>query len=186
MREPLVTQRCNALIGLFQDNSSVSVYALRRHAIYVLFLHVLLPILIGGGIYSLWRSKTLLVFAWYRWAGLYESLLAFRSEVVGARHFIPGPLLYSLPDALWVYSFTALMQFVWFWQPRSGGRLFWALLPVSLAVGCEIGQFFRVIPGTFDWVDLAAYVAAWVTASASVNLLMRTTANAPATRSYQV
>jgi hypothetical protein len=93
LREPLVTQRCNALIGLFQYNLSVSVYALRRRAIAILFFNVLLPVLVGGGIYSLWRSKALLVFDWYRWAGLYAPLLAFRSEVVGARHFIPDPVL---------------------------------------------------------------------------------------------
>lgn len=130
--------------------------------------HVTLPVLVGGAIYSLWRSKTLLVFTWYKWVGLETPLLALRADAAGIKHLLWRPILYSLPDALWVYSFTALMKYLWVYEPESYGRRFWTLLPLLLGIGGEIGQFFKIVPGTFDLMDILAYVVAWTAASISV------------------
>lgn len=129
-----------------------------------LFWHVCIPIMVGAGIYSLWRSKRVLVFTWYGWLGLQAPLLALRTSLAGVRHLLPDFVLYSLPDALWVYSFTFLMQSVWFRRSRSYGRTFWILLPVLLGVGGEVGQLLKVVPGTFDLMDIASYIAAWAMA----------------------
>lgn len=136
----------------------------------VLLCHVGLPIVIGAGIYTLWRSKRLLVFTWYGWLGLHTQLLTLRANVASVRHLLPDFVLYSLPDALWVYSFTFLMQAVWFRHSLSYGRIFWTFLPVSLAVGAEIGQLLKVVPGTFDFMDVAGYVVAWVAASTAIRI----------------
>jgi len=138
-----------------------------------LIWHVCFPIMLGAGIYSLWRSKRLLVFTWYGWLGLYAPLLALRAKLAGVRHFLPDFVLYSLPDALWVYSFTFLMQSVWFLHPKSYGRTFWILLPVSLAVGAEVGQLLKIVPGTFDLMDIAGYVAAWAAATMFIKTCCR-------------
>jgi hypothetical protein len=130
-----------------------------------LFWHVCFPIMIGAAIYSLWRSDRLLVFTWYGWLGLKEPLLTLRANLAGVRHFLPDFVLYSLPDALWVYSFTYLMELVWFRHSRSFGQTFWILLPVSLAVGAEVGQLIKVVPGTFDLMDIGGYIAAWAAAT---------------------
>jgi hypothetical protein len=143
---------------------------LTRHvATAFFFVHVAFPIFCGTAIYSLWRSKTLLVFTWYRWADIYAPIMSLRSHVSGFRHLVPGPILFSLPDALWVYSFTAFIQYLWAEQPKCYAKTLWPLLPVALACGAEIGQLFAVVPGTFDPVDLIAYVVAWKAASISVN-----------------
>lgn len=152
-----------------------------RLAAVFFIVDVVLPVLIGAGIYSLWRSKTLLVFSWYQWAGLYTWLSTLRAHVAGMKHFIPSALLYSLPDALWVYSFTALLQYLWFEHPRCYERTCWTFLPAFLAVGAEIGQFFKIVPGTFDPLDILAYIAAWIVALISVGSL-RTKANNYSTR----
>lgn len=144
----------------------------RRFASGFLFAHVLLPVLIGGVIYSLWRSKTLLVFAFYRWIGLDEPVQALRLQLASFKHLIPGPVLYSLPDGLWVYAFTSLMGFIWFRVPRSSAKLLWTLLPVSMAMGAEIGQGFRLVPGTFDWSDMLSYLIAWALATVSVQMFL--------------
>jgi len=141
----------------------------RHFAAAFFFVHVAFPIFCGAAIYSMWRSKTLLVFTWYRWADFYTPIMSLRSHVSGVRHLVPGPILYSLPDALWVYSFTAFIQYLWAKQPRGYGKTLWPLLPVALASGAEVGQFFAMVPGTFDPVDLLAYVVAWKAASISVN-----------------
>jgi hypothetical protein len=139
----------------------------------LLFCNVCFPIILGAGIYSLLRSKRLLVFTWYGWLGLQAPLLALRANLAGVRHFLPAFVLYSLPDALWVYSFTFLMQSVWFRHSRSYGRTFWILLPVSLAVVAEVGQLLKVVPGTFDFMDIAGYIAAWAAATMVIRTCCR-------------
>lgn len=136
-------------------------------------LHVVLPVFTGAAIYTLWRSKLLLVFAWYRCVGLYEPVLLLRSHVDNAKHLIPSPILYSLPDGLWVYSFTALLRYIWRQQPEGPSRHIWSLLPVTMAVCAEVGQRFRLVPGTFDWMDMALYVAAWLLAIFSARVFLR-------------
>lgn len=133
---------------------------------------VIMPILIGGAIYTLWRSRTLLVFALYRWVGLEPAIMALRKDVGPFRHLVPGVLLFSLPDALWVYAFTALLGYIWSKQPTCWERKLWTLLPVSLGLGGEFGQGLHLIPGTFDWCDVAAYLAAWFAAFISVSVFL--------------
>jgi hypothetical protein len=145
---------------------------LKRAPYIFTFANVILPVFTGGGIYSLWRSKSLLVFSWYRWVGLYGPMLSLRAYLAGVKHLIPGPILYSLPDGLWVYSFTALMGYIWYQQPQRYARLFWTLLPVSMAVGAEIGQRLRLVPGTFDWADMSSYLVAWALATVSVQIFI--------------
>lgn len=139
-----------------------------------ILVHVFLPVVIGAAIYSLWRSKALLVFTWYRWIGLYGPILSLRGYFAGAKHLIPGPILYSLPDGLWVYSFTALMGPIWFQEKQRYVRLLWTLLPVSMAVGAEIGQAVKLVPGTFDWTDIFSYIVAWFLAVFSARGFFRT------------
>ena len=138
-----------------------------------LLVAVVLPVLAGAGIYTLWRSKNLLVFTWYRWVGLSPWVMDLRREAARVRHIIPGVILYSLPDALWVYSFTALLGFIWSGQRSGIGRRLWIMLPLALGVGGEFGQLWHVVPGTFDWADLGAYFAAWFAALISVSAFLR-------------
>jgi hypothetical protein len=145
-----------------------------RDAVAFVILNVILPILLGGGIYTLWRSKTLLVFEWYRWAGVEEPVFALRAYAAPIRHLIPSAFLYSLPDAVWVYSFTALLLFLWRKQPKSIERTLWLALPVALAEGAEIGQYFHIVPGTFDVADLVSNGTAWIAAAMSATVFLQT------------
>lgn len=138
-----------------------------------LFCHVCLPIILGAGIYTLWRSKRLLVFTWYRCLGLGPLVISIREGAASMRHLIPAFVLYSIPDALWVYSFTFLMYSVWFGCPKTNGRRFWIFLPLALAVGAEFGQLFRIVPGTFDLIDIAGYVTAWGAATVFITTCCR-------------
>lgn len=88
------------------------------------------------------------------------------------KHFVPSVLLFSLPDALWVYSFTALLGYIWSKQPTCWERKLWTLVPVSLGLGGEFGQLLHLIPGTFDWGDVAAYLVAWFAAFISVSVFL--------------
>jgi hypothetical protein len=136
----------------------------------------LLPFFIGAAIYILWRSQALFLFTWLRQVGLHAPMLALRAHFAGVKHLVPDFILYSLPDGLWLYAFTALMGFIWLNEPNRYLRLFWNLLPVFLAVGSEFGQRFRLIPGTFDWWDVVSYIAAWVPAVVSIHVFLSRTA----------
>jgi hypothetical protein len=123
-------------------------------------LHVLLPIALGAAIYVLWRAESLLVFRWIDAAGLRPVVDAVRRTLSGARAWLPDWLLYSLPDALWVYAGVAFYAIVWRGgHPRS--RLLWTALPALLALGGELGQLTGAVPGTFCPVDLALCALAW-------------------------
>jgi hypothetical protein len=134
-------------------------------------LNGLLPFALGLAIYTLWRSTHLLMFRTYQQVGLHGPILGLRAHVAGFKHFMPGPILYSVPDALWVYAATALLGYLWLNHPSRSMRWFWTLLPASIGVGSEFGQLFKLVPGTFDWMDVFSYVIACALATASLHFL---------------
>jgi hypothetical protein len=140
----------------------------RQLAWAFLLFNALFPFVLGFAIYTLWRSTKLLMFRGYQQADLYPFILALRAHTSGVKHLIPGPILYSVPDALWVYGATAALGYLWLSHPGRYKRLFWTLLPVSIGVGSEFGQLFRLVPGTFDWMDVSCYVVAGTLAVASI------------------
>jgi hypothetical protein len=108
---------------------------------------------LGSVIYLLWRSDSLTLFVWLDRLGL-------ESQVVGIRHsaswlsaYMPGYVLYSVPNALWF--FAGMLVFDSIWGARSNGKILWISIFSTVAVGCEVAQGLRLIPGTFDWADLA-------------------------------
>jgi hypothetical protein len=101
-----------------------------------------------------------MVFGWYDRLGISHTIVALRRVAGPWRHDIPSALLYSLPDALWVYAFTAALALIWKMQPKTTQRLLWLFLPSILAIGAEFGQAVHLVQGTFDWLDVVSYVLA--------------------------
>lgn len=60
-------------------------------------------------IYILFRSQKLWLFHWFYALNLGE-INYMRSSVQEVKNFIPKTILFSLPDALWVYSFTMFIS----------------------------------------------------------------------------
>ena len=154
-----------------RSKGSRNANSMRRLPWAFLLLNGLFPFALGLAIYTLWRSTKLLMFRTYHQVGLYGAILGLRAHVAGFRHFIPVPILYSAPDALWVYAATALLGYLWLNHPSRSMRWFWTLLPASIAVGSEFGQLIKLVPGTFDWMDVASYVIACALATASLHFL---------------
>ena len=69
---------------------------------------------------------------------------------------VPSWILFSLPDALWLYALTTLIIFIW-QRKLSIHSLPWILFCPFIAFATEIGQGLKVIPGTFDIKDIIAY-----------------------------
>src|SRR5271157_5722932 len=71
----------------------------------------------------------------------------------------PAWLLLSAPSALWSYAVVSWIGWVWR-DRRSAERNCWIACGAALGPLSEIGQGLRWVPGTFDVVDLALYLAA--------------------------
>jgi hypothetical protein len=68
---------------------------------------------------------------------------------------LPDVVSGSAPDAAWGWAFGAALAIVWrgrAWREKAS----WLIVGCVLAVAVEIGQGMRIIPGTFDLVDLFA------------------------------
>lgn len=117
------------------------------------WLNVVLPLGLGSLIYLGWRTSNLKMFAWVDSLGFAGPVSALREVLSGFLPSLPGWVLYSLPDAVWVYSFTAANWLIW-GASDSRERWFWLALGVLLGGGLELGQWASLLPGTFDPTDL--------------------------------
>ena len=134
----------------------------RGTKVSLFILQVVIPTLVGAAIYTLWGTRTLLVFKWYNAFGLTRTV-AYLRTVAGPRSALPSVVIFSLPDALWVYALTATMCCIW-WDIDGLGKRIWICAGVLLGVAGELGQLFGLVPGTFDPLDLLACVVAGVSA----------------------
>lgn len=125
----------------------------KRRSIIRVFLHVLFPLLLGGMVYILWRDLSLRMFGWFDIIGIKPFISVLRDPALSVSGFVPGWVLYSLPNALWTYSFCYLMY--WVWMDESAlWRSAFLFIPIFLSVGLELGQLIGVVPGTFCLTDM--------------------------------
>lgn len=117
--------------------------------------HVVAPLAAGIAVYLLFRSNALLVFRWIELAGLGGALAELRALAAPLRPLLPGWFLYSAPDGLWVYAVTSFMCLTWRDESAARAALWIAAGPV-LAIGWELAQLLRLVPGTFDPADLVS------------------------------
>ena len=118
---------------------------------------VLLPIVIGGLIYILFRSDKLLMFHWFKTIGLGQPVKFLRNIDSIKNNIIPNWIKYSLPDGLWVFSYVSLMLLIWDNKISKPTGVWIFIVPV-IAIMSEFGQLFKLVPGTFDLIDLAVYL----------------------------
>ncbi|MBD3245268.1 MAG: hypothetical protein GF335_04740 [Candidatus Moranbacteria bacterium] len=122
-------------------------------------LHVVLPLYLGGMLYIVYRTESLLMFSWFDFLGLKEPIAQLRNF---KNEQLPHWLLFSLADAIWVYSFTLMMLIIWDFEINKK-NFYWILLGAILGIGGEIAQLFG-LTGTFDLWDLILSLVACVLA----------------------
>lgn len=123
---------------------------IRNHRLNQFILHVITPITLGGLIYISFRSKTLRMFSWIEFIGLEAQIFNLREHTIPFKQSLPTWFYFSLPDGLWIYSFTSALLIL------SSGRLnYWISVPVLTGIFVEIAQGLKIFPGTFDLLDLA-------------------------------
>jgi hypothetical protein len=126
-----------------------------------LFFGSILPLFFGGMIYLLFRVESLKMFLWLGHFGMKSLVHNGRIQFAGV--ISKEWVIYSLPDALWIFSFINLMLIIWNFNLTKQSSV-WILIAPIIGIASEIGQGIKIIPGTFDIVDLV-FLTAFATLS---------------------
>jgi hypothetical protein len=116
----------------------------------LVLIHSFLPLALGAILYLLFRSEHLKVIELFSVFGIENQLMIVRNQFIDLKSNIPSWIYYSAPDGLWSYSFIASYSFLW--SERSN---LWQYLAVFFCLSYEILQGLKILPGTFDFMDLA-------------------------------
>jgi hypothetical protein len=115
----------------------------------------LMPVLLGGLIYLLYRPKNIILFEVLN--KLSGSTIVDMVRNKAEHVHLPDFVVYSLPAGLWTASYLMAM-YLCTKQLNKKMRLSLALpLPIS-AVVLEVMQKFGLCPGIFDICDLLCYI----------------------------
>jgi hypothetical protein len=134
-----------------------------------IIIHIILPIIVGSLIYLLFRSKSILIFDYLKLFHLDSIIDSWRMGVKMIRPF--DGIVFCFPAGLWLYSYMYATGMSWHHEINTK-NLFWYVLPVMVAISSELGQYFKIIRGTFDWADVACYLVSAILALFTLGLKM--------------
>ena len=130
--------------------NTMKTYKINRISLTI--IHCLTPLLFGGILYILFRSTELRMFKWFSIIEIDNIIYLARTEFYQIRNILPDWVYYSLPDGLWVYSFTSAL--IIYWHNDVNNVKFWLIIPFVTGIITELLQGFNMFPGTFDFIDL--------------------------------
>lgn len=107
----------------------------------------------GSALYVCLRPEDLLLFRWAQAVGVTEEVYSVRVAANWLAPLLPEWVIFSLPYALWVSSYMFAVEVIWYRSP-STSKYVWLTAAPALALVSELAQAARLIPGTFDWVDV--------------------------------
>ena len=134
----------------------------------LIFFTIIVPLIAGGLVYIGWRPDTLLMFPWFEFLGIKSEIYYIR-EFLSQFH-LPEWVVFWLPNGTWTFAFTAALSFIWL-DLENHRKFFWILIPLSLGITMEIGQFLNILPGTFCFGDILAHSFGAVTALLLINFI---------------
>ncbi len=108
---------------------------------------------IGGLIYLGYRPMSLQMFTWVDTIGLTPQVIILRNIAYDIQY---NWVKYSLPDGLWLFAYMLIIDSIWNGHENISSYLFIFSLPI-LALLSEFFQYFNLLPGVFDLLDLACY-----------------------------
>lgn len=118
----------------------------------IIFIHVTLPLILGGLIYISFRSLSLRMFNWFKWCEIDFFTSIIRDLIHPLKNQIPSWFYFSLPDGLWIYSFSSALLI--YWNNDFKKVKYWLLIPFASGILIEILQGFKLFHGRFDFLDL--------------------------------
>ena len=94
----------------------------------------------------------------YKWLNINTSNVIFSYL---QQHAIPlhDWALYNLPDGLWLFSYTLLIDAIW---SKNNIKYYFIGIITLLILILEIAQMMHIFPGTGDILDIASYLIALI------------------------
>ena len=96
------------------------------------------------------------MFSWFDSIKISGIISELRILTLPLSKYLPDWFLYALPDGLWIFSCISALLLVW-GNVISKHNIYWILLMPLIAIFSEVGQFIKMVPGTFDFIDLIFY-----------------------------
>ena len=113
---------------------------------------------LGGCIYIAFRSTSLRMFGWFDNLGLHETIMLVRRLLNDIQ--VPEIIKYCIPDGLWTLSYILIMDTIWSSDVKKQ-FIFCGIIPF-VGASSEILQYFNLVEGTFDVIDLLCYTIPFV------------------------
>ena len=123
----------------------------KRLRIFV--LRVVFPLIIGVIIYLLFRPLTLKGYDVFN-LQIIGWIKEIQENYINLRDIIPIWIIYTLPDGLWIFSFTSAMLLL---VENKKQQVVFSIIPIAMAVFHELSQLMIHNYGTFDLLDLITY-----------------------------
>lgn len=79
--------------------------------------------------------------------------------IIQSHNAVVAIMAYNVPDGLWLYSLLQALRSVWNAALFSKG-LPWLCIAIAGAFLSEVAQLHRMIPGTYDALDIVVYTLA--------------------------
>ncbi|MBK9103729.1 MAG: hypothetical protein IPL92_03985 [Saprospiraceae bacterium] len=115
----------------------------------------LLSFLLASSIYLFYRETSNILYQVFASTDVSNAIDSLRSITPP----LPPWLIYSLPDGLWMLSFCILILTIWGFQ-RSREAIAWIIITLAIGGFLEFSQALNILPGHFDWSDLAIMLIA--------------------------
>lgn len=124
---------------------------------YVKVTIALVALLVGSLIYIVFRSNSLLMFRWFDSFNLSSIVNELRANY--SQISLYSWVKYNMPAGLWLFSYMYIIDAIWGKEYIPLKRTFLWTLPV-VAILSEFFQLIRILPGTFDILDIISYLLA--------------------------
>lgn len=125
--------------------------------VFLKLVVAIILLFVGGLIYVIFRSDNLLMFYWFRDLGLDGIVIKLKEEY--GQMNIWYWVRYNMPAGLWLLSYMFIIDSIWDDGNGYAYKYFITILPIT-AIFSEAIQFFHLLPGTFDILDIISYVFA--------------------------
>ena len=122
----------------------------------LIFLSIL-SILFGGAIYIGFRSSSIILFDWIDYIKLINIVENFRFFTLQYQDYFPHWFLYSLPDGLWMFSYSCIILIIWKRKINKYSIIWLLILPI-LSILIEFLQYYDYVNGTFDILDIVFFI----------------------------
>jgi hypothetical protein len=137
----------------FRDSrlSSASKYLYTTTAPALIYF---LPVILGGLIYFVLMPGSIIFYSWLEYFNVYNPIYILRLNLPSYIPYFPNWFIYSLPNGLWAFSYTAIIVTLWSKRTESIKYFWFSTIPI-ICMGYEAMQYMGVIRGAFCFTDLS-------------------------------